>query len=330
MITVFGSINMDLIATTARLPKPGETVAGTDFSTAAGGKGANQALAARRAGASVRMAGAVGSDAFAEGALALLKEAGTDLDLTKTVGEPTGTAHIIVGGDGENVIVVVASANARVSGDDAANVVAQMSAGDTLMLQLEIPSASVEKALSEAKRRGIRSIINIAPLTPDAARLGRMADIVIANETEFELLAGKAGIAGAEREEAMNGLHAETRQTVIVTLGAEGVVAIHEGELHRAKGAHDRARRYGRCRRYVLRLSRRRPRRRSRILRGAPPRRDCGIARLPQARRAALDTACRRGRRPALGHFQEKCVAVFRPEVPSFGVLEYFSVSMKY
>ncbi|QND25639.1 ribokinase [Sinorhizobium meliloti] len=236
MITVFGSINMDLIATTARLPKPGETVAGTDFSTAAGGKGANQALAARRAGASVRMAGAVGSDAFAEGALALLKEAGTDLDLTKTVGEPTGTAHIIVGGDGENVIVVVASANARVSGDDAANVVAQMSAGDTLMLQLEIPSASVEKALSEAKRRGIRSIINIAPLTPDAARLGRMAEIVIANETEFELLAGKAGIAGAEREEAMNGLHAETRQTVIVTLGAEGVVAIHEGELHRAKG----------------------------------------------------------------------------------------------
>ena len=71
MITVFGSINMDLIATTARLPKPGETVTGTGFSTAAGGKGANQALAARRAGASVRMAGAVGSDSFADGALAL-------------------------------------------------------------------------------------------------------------------------------------------------------------------------------------------------------------------------------------------------------------------
>ena len=115
MITVFGSINMDLIATTARLPKPGETVAGTGFSTAAGGKGANQALAARRAGATVRMAGAVGSDSFADGALALLKEAGTDLSLTKTVSEPTGTAHILVGGDGENVIVVVASANGTVS-----------------------------------------------------------------------------------------------------------------------------------------------------------------------------------------------------------------------
>lgn len=236
MITVLGSINMDLIATTARLPKPGETVAGTGFSTAAGGKGANQALAARRAGAAVRMAGAVGSDSFAEGALALLKAAGTDLSLTKTVDAPTGTAHIIVGGDGENVIVVVASANATVSEGDAVASVETMSPGDTLMLQLEIPAASVETALAEAKRRGIRSVINIAPLTPDAARLGRMADIVIANETEFELLAGKSGIAGAEREEAMRALHGETGQTVIVTLGAEGVVAIHEGEVHRAQG----------------------------------------------------------------------------------------------
>ncbi|MCZ4090512.1 ribokinase [Sinorhizobium psoraleae] len=236
MITVLGSINMDLIATTARLPKPGETVAGTGFSTAAGGKGANQALAARRAGASVRMAGAVGSDSFAEGALALLKEAGADLSLTKTVDAPTGTAHIIVGGDGENVIVVVASANATVSESDAMTALETMSAGDTLMLQLEIPAATVEKALAEAKRRGIRSIINIAPLTPEAARLGRMADIVIANETEFELLAGKSGIDAAAREAAMKQLHQETGQTVIVTLGAEGVIAIHDGAVHRAKG----------------------------------------------------------------------------------------------
>lgn len=236
MITVLGSINMDLIATTARLPKPGETVAGSGFSTAAGGKGANQALAARRAGAPVRMAGAVGSDSFAEGALALLKEAGTDLSLTRTVDAPTGTAHIIVGGDGENVIVVVASANATVGESDAVAAVERMSAGDTLMVQLEIPAASVEKALADARRRNIRSVINIAPLTADAARLGRMADIVIANETEFELLAGRSGIAGGEREEAMKALHSETGQTVIVTLGAEGVVAIHEGEVHHAKG----------------------------------------------------------------------------------------------
>ncbi|WFU47898.1 ribokinase [Sinorhizobium terangae] len=236
MITVLGSINMDLIATTARLPKPGETVAGTGFSTAAGGKGANQALAARRAGASVRMAGAVGWDSFAEGALALLKAAGADLSLIKTVDAPTGTAHIIVGGDGENVIVVVASANATVNESDATAALDQMSTGDTLMLQLEIPAASVETALLEAKRRGIRTIVNIAPLTLDAARLGRMADIVIANETEFELLAGKTGIDSAEREAAMKRLHDETGRTVIVTLGAEGVIAIHDGAVHCAKG----------------------------------------------------------------------------------------------
>lgn len=236
MITVFGSINMDLIATTARLPKPGETVTGSGFSTAAGGKGANQALAARRAGASVRMAGAVGSDSFAEGALALLKQAGTDLSLTKTVSEPTGTAHILVGGDGENVIVVVASANGTVSAGDAQSAVETMGAGDTLMLQLEIPPASVEKALAAAKSKGITSIINIAPLTVDAARLGRMADIVVANETEFELLAGREGLSAAEREDAMQALSRETGQTVIVTLGAEGVVAVRGGNIHRAKG----------------------------------------------------------------------------------------------
>ena len=236
MITVFGSINMDLIATTARLPKPGETVTGTGFSTAAGGKGANQALAARRAGASVRMAGAVGSDSFADGALALLKQAGTDLSLTKTVSEPTGTAHILVGGDGENVIVVVASANGTVSVEDAQSSVETMSAGDTLMLQLEIPAASVERALIAAKNKDITSIINIAPLTADAARLGRMADIVVANETEFELLAGREGLSAAEREDAMQALSRETGQTVIVTLGAEGVVAVRSGQVHRAKG----------------------------------------------------------------------------------------------
>ncbi|WP_455273141.1 ribokinase [Rhizobium herbae] len=236
MITVFGSINMDLIATTARLPKPGETVTGTGFSTAAGGKGANQALAASRAGATVRMAGAVGSDSFADGALALLKQAGTDLSLTKTVDEPTGTAHILVGGDGENVIVVVASANGTVGTDDAQSAVETMNTGDTLMLQLEIPASSVEKALVAAKNKGITSVINIAPLTADAARLGRMADIVVANETEFELLAGREGLSATEREDAMRTLSAETGQTVIVTLGAEGVVAVRKGNIHRAKG----------------------------------------------------------------------------------------------
>lgn len=236
MITVFGSINMDLIATTPRLPKPGETLAGTGFSTAAGGKGANQALAATRAGASVKMAGAVGSDAFATDALALMKQAGTDLSAVHVVDEATGTAHILVGGDGENVIIVVAGANGKVTEQDGIAAVAAMGKGDTLVLQLEVPAASIEAALSAARKAGIRSLINIAPLTPDAARLGRMADIVVANETEFELLAGKSGLTADTRIAEMRRLHDETGQTIIVTLGAEGVVALRDSTIHTAQG----------------------------------------------------------------------------------------------
>lgn len=236
MITVLGSINMDLIATTGRLPKPGETVAGTSFSTAAGGKGANQALAARRADAVVRMVGAVGNDGFAEPAIALLSQAGADLAAVKRVSEPTGTALILVGGDGENMIAVVPGANGTVDAADADAAVGAMAAGDILMLQLEIPVHAVERALAAARSKGVTTIINIAPLTADAARLGRLADIVIANETEFELLAGQDGMDSAARVAALHRLHAETAQTIIVTLGGDGVIAIRDGVLLSAEG----------------------------------------------------------------------------------------------
>ncbi|MBB3315253.1 ribokinase [Rhizobium sp. BK181] len=236
MITVFGSINMDLIATTARLPKPGETVAGNGFSTAAGGKGANQALAARRAGRTVHMAGAVGRDGFAEPALALLKEAGTELQAVKRVDEPTGTALILVGGDGENMIAVVPGANGTITPTDADAAVRAMSRGDILMLQLEVPVPAVEQALANARAKGVTTVLNLAPLIEDAARLGRLADIVIANETEFERLAGQENMGAGDREAALKRLNAETGQTLIVTLGADGVIAIRDGVVSRAKG----------------------------------------------------------------------------------------------
>ncbi len=236
MITVFGSINMDLIATTERLPKPGETVAGNSFATAAGGKGANQALAARRAGRYVHMAGAVGRDAFAEGALELLDGAGTDLSRVSRVEGPTGTALILVGGDGENMIAVIPGANGKVSGDNAEAAVNAMDQGDILMLQLEVPVEAVERALAASRARGITSILNLAPLIPDAPRLGRLADIVIANETEFERLAGQENMSAGDREAALERLHAQTGQTLIVTLGGDGVIAIRDGQISRAQG----------------------------------------------------------------------------------------------
>ena len=236
MITVFGSINMDLIATTAELPKPGETVPGSSFSTAAGGKGANQALAARRAGSKVKMAGAVGGDTFAEPALALLKDAGTDLSAVLNAAEPTGTALILVGGTGENMIAVIPGANGTITADEAVKTVDAMSAGDILMLQLEIPAAAVEAALRAAREKGITSILNTAPFTIDATRLSGLADIVVANETEFDALSGKDAITASQRIEALKTLHADGQQTFVVTLGGDGVVAIRDGEIMSAQG----------------------------------------------------------------------------------------------
>jgi ribokinase len=236
MITVFGSVNMDLIATTARLPEPGETVVGNSFATAAGGKGANQALAAARAGSAVRMVAAVGQDEFASPALALLKDAGTDLSTVKHVPGPTGTALILVGGDGENMIAVVPGANGTLQAEDGTAAVAGMAEGDILMLQMEIPADAVEKAMMDAKDRAIRTLFNTAPLTPDAIRLARLATIVVANETEFELLIGKSDLDDESRLAEMRALHEKTSQTLVVTLGGDGVVALHEGEVLRAKG----------------------------------------------------------------------------------------------
>ena len=236
MITVLGSINMDLIATTDRLPQPGETVAGSGFSTAAGGKGANQALAARRAGSDVRMTGAVGEDNFAGPALALLDDAGTDLSSVARVTEPTGTALILVGGTGENMIAVVPGANGTVGETQAKAAVDAMQAGDILMLQLEIPAATVETALKAARDKGVLTVINTAPLTDDAARLSALADIVVANETEFELLAGHAIPDAAARKAALEAMHGKTGQTFVVTLGGDGVIAIRDGAFFSAAG----------------------------------------------------------------------------------------------
>ncbi|MEM9104831.1 MAG: ribokinase [Pseudomonadota bacterium] len=236
MITVLGSVNMDLIATVDRLPQPGETVAGHSFTTAAGGKGANQALAARRAGASVRMCGAVGQDEFADPALVHLSDAGVGLSEVRRVNTPTGTAHILVDATGENQIVVVAGANGAVTAADADNSIAVMSGGDHLLLQLEIPAEAIRTAMQDARQRGVVTVLNIAPLTDEAEELASHADIVIANETEFERLASTGSLTADQREMALMRLHENSGQTLIVTLGSEGVIAARDGSLHTAPG----------------------------------------------------------------------------------------------
>lgn len=236
MITVLGSINLDLISKTSRLPSVGETVSGTEFFTAAGGKGANQALAARRAGVRVSLAGAVGEDDFAGPATKLLRESGVAMGAVHTRSGVTGIGVVLVGPEGSNMIVVVPGANSTVSPQDAEEAVERMSPGDTLMLQLETPLPAVAMALEACMKRGVRSILNVAPLTDGAEKLAKCADVVIANEVEFEGLIGKQFDSPSERESALLSIHEETGATVIVTLGADGVIGADKGKLFRARG----------------------------------------------------------------------------------------------
>ncbi len=234
MITVIGSINLDLIATVERLPRPGETVPGDGFSTAPGGKGANQALAARRAGSSVRMVGAVGNDAFAGQALALLKEDGVDLAAVRAADTATGVAMILVEAAGENVIAVIPGSNGAVSASDVSG--AKLSAGDHALFQLEVPLDAVEAGLAAVRKAGAVSLLNTAPFRADAARLLAQADYVIANETEFDLYAAALSLSGEGREAQMGDFVRRTGRVIVVTLGADGVAAAAPDGVFRAEG----------------------------------------------------------------------------------------------
>ncbi|MEQ1768494.1 MAG: ribokinase [Devosia sp.] len=220
MIIVVGSINLDLIGRVSRLPKPGETVAGTTFSTAPGGKGANQALAARRAGAQVRMVGAAGKDYMGQQAIALLEASGVDLSLLKRLDQSQGVAMIMVDDAGENFIGILPGTNAAVTLMDADAALRNAQKNDVLIVQQEISQAVTDHVLAMAKQRGLTTILNIAPFLNTTPTVATRAQYLVANETEFALLAGKGELA-----ETMQAWARKHNQTVIVTLGAEGARA---------------------------------------------------------------------------------------------------------
>nr|MBA3446924.1 ribokinase [Pseudaminobacter sp.] len=211
-----------LIATVGRLPDPGETVSGDGFKTAPGGKGANQALAAARAGASVRMIGAVGKDAFAADALGCLKDGRIDLSGVREAHAATGIALILVGGDGENMIAVVPGANDAVLPGDLAR--AFFAKGEIVLLQNEIPHATVNAALDAARAAGAVTVLNAAPFRAEAAPSLGKADYVVANETEFDLYGEALSLHGRNRAARMKSFAENTGRTIIVTLGGEGVL----------------------------------------------------------------------------------------------------------
>ena len=179
-IGVLGSINLDLVASGAPLPGPGETVTGAAFAQHPGGKGANQALAARRLGAEVAMVGAVGDDGLADSAMALLRADGVDVSGVQTIaGSATGVALIAVSPDGENQIIVASGANAELSRAAGSG----LGECDAVLCQLEVPVATVASALAAKADRGLFAV-NLAPAIPVPENLLRLADLLIVNEIE--------------------------------------------------------------------------------------------------------------------------------------------------
>ena len=223
MITVFGSINVDLVCRVAKIPQPGETLLGSDYELFPGGKGANQAVAARRAGADVRLIGAIGADDIGKSAFGELEPAGVDLSAVAERGKTTGVAIITVDESGENTIVVSPGANSRAGVDllpDNA-----FSADDTLLLQMEVRHAENLRVAERAAAAGARVVLSIAPFAPlTLAELGP-ASIIIVNEHEAADLARHLGLAARGEQAVVTALARRLDRTVIATLGPNGAVS---------------------------------------------------------------------------------------------------------
>ena len=220
-ITVLGSINLDYVVRVSHHPVPGETVLGGDVQTHPGGKGANQAVAAARAGVRVRMIGCVGSDAPGATMRENLGREGIDTTLVKTVSAPSGAAFIAVNTDGQNTIIVSSGANAQVTVSDLNP--SRLAWSKVLLMQLETPLEVVLKAASLAKQGGVRVVLNLAPAMPLSAAQLRDIDVLIVNETEAGMLGGTVPQSAREALVVARDLR-ELVSTVIVTLGAGGAV----------------------------------------------------------------------------------------------------------
>ncbi|MFJ3537711.1 ribokinase [Streptomyces sp. NPDC090109] len=222
-IVVLGSTNMDLVAYVPRAPAIGETVTGRSFRTIPGGKGANQAVAAARAGAEVAMIGAIGTDGFGAQLRATLEHCAVDTDLLRTVEGPSGTAHIVVDDEGGNAIVVVPGANGTVTslthGDEAL-----IGTADSLLLQLELPLSVVVEGATTARRLGVRTVLTPSPARPLPPELLAVTDLLVPNEHEAAALTGLA-----DPRAAAEALLRDVPE-VVITLGAAG-------SLHAARGA---------------------------------------------------------------------------------------------
>jgi ribokinase len=222
MVVVFGSINVDLVARVPRLPAAGETLIGEALEVLPGGKGANQALAARRADAAVALYGAVGNDPFALTACANLLREGVDLEGVARVDAPTGTALIHVDRSGENAITVISGANALALAMQVPDT--RLRKETVVLAQLEVPIAEVARLAARAHAHGARVVLNAAPASAFDPRALPHVDVLIVNRAECKQVAGMLGLPD-DPAEFVRAYSAQHGGAVVVTLGAEGAVA---------------------------------------------------------------------------------------------------------
>ena len=228
-VVVVGSLNMDLVVPVARHPKPGETIIGGDLQRFPGGKGANQAVAAARLGGRVRMVGRVGADAYGAELKRGLEAEGIETADVAEIDAPTGVALISVSEDGQNAIIVSPGANARLRPEDLSP--EGFAGAQVVVLQLETPLETVQRAAELGREAGARVLLNAAPARELPDELLEALDVLVVNEFEA------AQVAGEEEPESMEEALSLARQlaqrvpVVVVTLGARGLVwAGAEGE----------------------------------------------------------------------------------------------------
>lgn len=233
-ILVVGSINMDLVVVTERLPAPGETVTGGTLLRAHGGKGANQAVAARRLGAEVRLIGAVGDDAFGTELRQALHAEGIAVEGVATLPDtPSGTALIMVDAVGHNQIAVASGANLHLSVDHVAPYADAFAWAQVVLCQLEVPLDTVLWTLRTARQHGVLTVLNPAPWQPLPAALLTLVDYLTPNDIEAAQLSHSPALTLATVAPVAQALRAQGPAVVLVTLGAAGVyVATSTGGMH--------------------------------------------------------------------------------------------------
>jgi ribokinase len=233
-IVVIGSLNMDLVVKTERMPAPGETVRGQGLQTIPGGKGANQAAAIVLMGGTVAMIGRVGGDAFGPRLIENLAEKGVKTSrILQASDAATGIAMILVDAHGQNSIVIAAGANGQVSPQDIDACDPLLRQSDYLVLQFEIPLETVAYAIEKAARYGLKVVLNPAPAMAFSRELLKGIQYLVPNESEAQLLTGLPVVDAPSAERAARLLKSQGADTVIITLGEKGVLAVNDAEtLH--------------------------------------------------------------------------------------------------